>query len=325
VDARLIPVNAFIALSSPRATSWPNPLFEIGYRMEGLEVPATAASSRVVIDCVAFDPSSNRFLLGEGKSGYNIEPGQAQRYGRVDPQDLVRLIGVTITTRGEQTAEPLYVCVAEATERILLGLSEAGCAYPVLAVSATELSLHGKPPSDSALADAFSRPVVVSGPPPAVILVDDQSDDSEFDGIVSAALVAEMARGHELIGCPDLAARAIPHLHLFATGYRNLLVRAVSRAAQRLCGAASDNFEYRGPTQTRSYAVVKVLDSPERSDPRGRTQRYQALKARMTGTTVAEHAQARQEALFDEIDLAAELEKADTDEIDVEQPREEGQ
>lgn len=90
---------------------------------------------------------------------------------------------------------------------------------------------------------------------------------------------------------------------------------SVASAAQRFCDAAPDNFEFRPPTQTRDYAVVKVVDSPERSDPRGRTQRYQALKARLTGApapTVAE----RQPSLFDEIDLAAELEKADTGEQD---------
>lgn len=323
MDARLVPVNAFIALASPRATSWPNRLYEIGYRLEGLEVPANAPRGRVVIDAVAFDPTTNRFLLGEGKAGNNVEQGQAQRYGHVDPKDLVRLIGITITTPGEQTTSPLYLCLADAIERILLGLGEAGCKYPVLAIGSTELSLHGEPPSDPAVAVAFSKPVPVAGPPPAVILVDDQSDDSEFDSVVSAALVAEVAQGRELIGCPDLAARAIPYLHLFGTSARNNLVKAVSRAAQRLCDAAPDNFEYNRQTQARTYAVVKVIDSPEQSDPRGRTPRYQALKARLTGTAVPDAARNDQASLFDEIDLAAELEKADTGEAD-DDPGEEG-
>ena len=78
MDVRLIPVNAFIALVSPRATSWPNPLYEIGYRLEGLEVPANAGDGRVVIDCVAFDAEENRFMVAEGKSGNNIEDDQAR-------------------------------------------------------------------------------------------------------------------------------------------------------------------------------------------------------------------------------------------------------
>ena len=316
MDARLIPTNAFIALASRRTTSWPNTLFEIGYALEGLEVPATAGGGRVVIDCVAFDATSNRFLLGESKHGNNINPEQARRYGQVEARDLVRLIGVTITTPGDQRADPIYICLAANVERILLGLERAGCAYPVLAVSNKEIFLQGATPPDRRLAEAFASPVPVNGPPPGVILVDGESKDTEYDGLVAAALVAEANRGTELIACPDLAARCIPYLHLYGGGVRNTLVRAVARAAQRLCEAASETFEYRSSTQARDYAVVKVLDSPERADPRGRTQRYQAIKARMRGLPPDEGDGVLQGALFDEVDLAAELEKADTGEPD---------
>jgi hypothetical protein len=319
VDARLIPVNAFIALASPRATSWPNTLFEIGYRLEGLEVPATAAGGRVVIDCLAFDPTSNRFLLGEGKSGNNIEPEQAERYGRVDPADLVRLIGVTLTTPGDLVANPIYVCLSGATERILVGLRDAKCPYPLLSIGEDEISLHGEPASDPAVSEAFSSPIGVDGPPPGLVVVDDQSSDEDYDRIVASALVAELSRGSAWVSCPDLAARAIPYLHLFGTRHRILLVKAVSRAVQRLCDATPDNFRYRGATQTRDYSVVELLDSPERSDPRGRTQRYQAIKSRLTGAPSPDAAGHEQVSLFDEIDLASELDKADTGVPDDEQ------
>lgn len=316
MEARLIPTNAFIALASPRATSWPNTLFAIGYVLEGVEIPATASGGRVVIDCVAFDASSNRFLLGESKAGNNIEPEQARRYRHVDPRDLIRLIGVTITTSGDQRADPIYICLVGSADRILLGLERAECDYPVLAVGDTEISLLGATPSDPALADAFATPVSVDGPPPGVILVDGESPDSEYDSLVAAALVAEAARGGELISCPDLAARSIPYLHLFGGGVRNTLLKAVARAAQRLCETAPETFDYRPATQSRDYAVVRVLDSPERADPRGRTQRYQAIKARMRGLPPDEGGDAIQGALFDEVDLAAELDKADTGEPD---------
>lgn len=288
----------------------------MGYRLEGLEVPVETPSGRVVIDVVAFGARRNRFLLGEGKSGGNVEQQQAQRYGLVDATDLVRLIGVTLAMPGELAADPIYLCLGDAIDRILIGLEEAGCRYPVLRVGTEAISLHGGPPADAALAAAFESPVPVDGPPPAIILVDSESDDAEYDSLVAAALVAEVAQGHEVIACPELARRAIPYLDLFAAGYRNGLIRAVSRAAQRLCEAAPESFEYRRPTQTRDYAVVKVIDSPEHLDPRGRTQRYQAIKARMTGRPVGQPSEAVQGALFDEVDLAAELDKADTGEPD---------
>lgn len=316
MDARLIPTNAFIALASRRTTSWPNTLFEIGYALEGLEVPASAGGGRVVIDCVAFDATSNRFLLGESKAGNNIKPEQARRYRELAPRDLVRLIGVTITTPGDLRADPIYICLADKAERVLLGLERAECTYPVLAVGDREISLRGATPSDPALAEAFATPVPVDGPPPGMILVDGESPDVDFDGLVAAALIAEAARGSELISCPDLAARSIPYLHLFGDRARNTLVKAVAGAAQRLCVTTSETFEYRPATETRRYAVVKVLDSPERADPRGRTQRYQAIKARMRGLPPDEGREAVQGALFDEVDLAAELDKADTGEPD---------
>lgn len=322
MDPRLIPVNAFIALASPRSTSWPNPLFEIGYRLEGLEIPVAAGGGRIVIDSVAFNAASNRFLDAEGKSGNNVEEEQARRYGQVDPRDLVRLIGVTISSPGELSAAPIYVCLEDATERILVGLEAAECPYPVISVGHERVSLHGGPPADPAIADAFREEVVVPGPPPGAILVDDHSDDAEFDPIVAAALMAEVAQGSEVVSCPSIAARGIPYLDLFASGHRNTLLKAVTRAAKRLCDAASESFEFRDSTQARPYAVVKVIDSPENADPRGRTQRYQAIKGHMAGTPV-EEAGKTQGSLFDEIDLAAELEKADTGEPETDEQEEE--
>jgi hypothetical protein len=130
-----------------------------------------------------------------------------------------------------------------------------------------------------------------------------------------------MTQGNEHIGITELTARAIPHLHLFGAGHRSRLVQQVERAAQRICNSSPDNFQFRSRTATRNYSVIKVVDSPERADPRGRTQRYQAIKARLIGTTPRPE-DSRQGSLFDEIDLAAELEKVDTENLDDVESRE---
>lgn len=322
MEARLIPLNAFIALAAPAVTSWPNTLHVLGYQLEALEVPATTDAGRVVIDCVAFHADENRFLLAEGKSGGNIEPDQARRYSEVDPRSLVTLIGVTVSTPGELTSEAIYLCLEEFADRIVLGLSQAGCDYPVIAVGERQLTLHGSGKLDSPLVRAFSTPVSVPGPPPAIILVDELSADVEYDDLVSAALVAAVAKGEEMISCTDLTARAIPYLHLFGARHRNDFVKAVAAAAERLSAAAPETFEFRAPTQSRDYAVVRVQDSPEQSDPRGRTQRYQSIKSRMTGAS-GEPVGEVQGSLFDDVDLAEELEKADTEVSDPETTNEE--
>ena len=118
MDARLIPLNAFIALVSPAGTSWPNPLHGAGYRLEALELPLDAAGGRVAADAVAFSPDMNRFLVVETKSGRNVRPEQARRYGQVDAHQLVRHTGVTVARDDEVTVEPLYVCLADNVDRI---------------------------------------------------------------------------------------------------------------------------------------------------------------------------------------------------------------
>lgn len=66
---------------------------------------------------------------------------------------------------------------------------------------------------------------------------------------------------------------------------------------------------FRHPTASRDYSIVEVVDSPERADPRGRTQRYQAIRRRLQGSTGDDPIPARQQVLFDSLDLGSELEE----------------
>lgn len=76
------------------------------------------------------------------------------------------------------------------------------------------------------------------------------------------------------------------------------------------------NFRFRPPTASRDYALVDVVDSPERADPRGRTQRYQAIRRRFRGQDSLEPRAAQQPALFDSLDLGTELEEPEASELD---------
>ena len=118
MDARLIPLNAFIAVASPSGISWPNHLHSGGCKLEALELPLDAAGGRVVADTVAFSPGMNRFLVVETKSGRNIPPDQARPYGHVEVHQLVRHTGVTAARDDGLTVEPLYVCLADNVDRI---------------------------------------------------------------------------------------------------------------------------------------------------------------------------------------------------------------
>ena len=309
MDASLIPLNAFIGLVSPPGTSWPNPLFDAGYGLVALELPLDAKEGRVVADAVAFNPGTNRFLVVEAKSGRNIRPEQARRYGLADGPQLVRHTGVTVEREREIAVEPVYVCMADNADRILTGLREAGCAYPVLSIDEQAITLHGDADQHADLTRIFSSSVAVSGWPPTIVRVDEDSDSNEFDAIASQALLAEVNLGRSQISVRDLAGRAIPHLHIYGTRYRNSLIKKLGQALERHCEASATNFRFRPPTASRDYPVVEVVDSPERADPRGRTQRYQAIRRRVQGRSADEPVSAQQPALFDSLDLGTELEE----------------
>ena len=100
VDARLLPLNAFIGLCTPDHL-WPSPLAELGYTIRGLEIPVTVGDGRVVVDAVAFRETTRSFMAAEAKSGRNVNVDQAQAYGGIQPADLVRGSRVTDTSAGQ--------------------------------------------------------------------------------------------------------------------------------------------------------------------------------------------------------------------------------
>ena len=243
MDARLIPLNAFIGLVSPPGGSWPAPLHDAGYELVALELPMDAEGGRVVADAVAFNAATNRLLVVETKSGRNIRFEQARRYGLVDAQQVVRHTDVTVSRGGGLAVEPLYVCLSENADRIQRGLKAADCGYPVLAVSEDGIAMRGTASASPELANAFPSPLRVPGWPPTLIRVDAESDAAQFDMVTAQALVAEVSLGRSPISSPELAARAIPHLHIYGTGYRNNLIKKVEQALERQCSAAATNFK----------------------------------------------------------------------------------
>ena len=306
VDRRLIPVNAFIALTARGPSSWPSPLADAGYRLEGLEIPLRTENGLIVVDAVAFNPTLNRFIAAECKSGNNVENEQAVRYGMLDANELVRSTGVTITEPGRVEVHSCYVCLSESADRVELGLSKAGCSYPIFVVGDHDVTLRnaGSLPEIVGIVEAG---LTVPGPPPAIVRVDDESPDEDYDRVVSAAFMAHVARGDPMVSTIDLAGDAVPHLPLYGAGHRHTIQKRVEQAAQRACDRSPENFEYRGRTSVRDHGVVTIVDSPERSDPRGRTQRYQAIAGRLGGLVPTGRAEFEQPGLFDDVDLDAEL------------------
>lgn len=314
MDARLIPLNAIIGLASPPSSSWPNRLHDAGYTLVALELPLDTAEGPVVADAVLFAEVVNHFLVVETKSGQNVDPDQARRYNLVGAHQLVRHAGVRVARDKSLNVETLYVCLSANVARILHGLQQAGCTYPVIDVGDQQITPHNAKHS-AHLAGIFPGPITTSGWPPTVIGVDADSAVDEFKPIVARALVRELSLGTSSVGVPDLAGRAITHFHIYGARHRMRLIKKVEQAARQCCEAAPETFRFRPRTATRDYSIVDFIDSPEQNDPRGRTQRYQALERRMRGMPTAP-ATDLQPALFDSIDVGTELEALEADESD---------
>jgi hypothetical protein len=285
MDPRFAPLNALIAFCSTTRTSWPRPMYDCGYQLAALEFPAKAGNGRVVVDVVAWAPNHTRLALGEAKAGANVDEAQAKRYSDVNPSTLVQTLNVTVTKADPPRAQIVYAVQAQHKDRVLLGLSKAGVTYPVLSISATDVRRVGGEFDDPALVAAFAAPISVLSPPPGIITIDAESSDAEFDAMLNSSLVALASRQGESMTVRALTEDAIRHLFLYPTGYQQRLVKKMESAARRAAAAAPETFSYTPPSAARSVGTVHVLDNPENADPRGRTQRYQALAARFASPT----------------------------------------
>lgn len=96
-------INKFIGLCKRNGSKdgkngkkfWPNPLHELGYRVEMIEQGIKMRSGDIVKpDVLAVSSRNLHALVAECKSGKSIEAGQDRRYGRLSPLDLANLARV---------------------------------------------------------------------------------------------------------------------------------------------------------------------------------------------------------------------------------------
>ena len=310
----LASLNAFIGMVSPPDTSWPNPLHQAGYSLAALELPLDAQGNRVVADAVAFNADTSDFIVVEVKGGKNINPQQAIRYSHVDPDRIVQDIGISVKSPQPLTVTPLYVCLQANESRIVMGLSQAGCSYPLLSVAEDSITLAaaGGPPH---LKEVFADPILTGGWPSAAIHVDVQSSAAEFDRIAAQALVAGAGSTNSSeISVPTLAEQAMPFLPLYGKHYHSRLTKKFEQAMKRSCDRSAGKYEFRRSSAGRRDSTVRIIQDPSGADPRGRAQSYQALK-RSYGGQDTDQAGFRQPTLFDQdrMGLIEELDELQAD------------
>lgn len=272
---RLVPINACISWCTPN-DGWPSPFADAGFRLAGLEIPVRDREDEtIVLDIVMWARETGWLIGGECKSGANLRGRQALRLGRVQPASLVRSASVDLASEVRLAYQPVLVCLEPHEDRILLGMRREDLSYPILVVGSASVRHAGAPFLDERLAAAWAAPLPVQGAPPGYVPLDDESSDAEFDDVVRAELVVCMARAEARITVRALTERAVRHYPLFGTRTRQRLQQRVKDAAQRIAAEQSPALRYNRDSAA-TEAHIEILRTPETTDPRGRTQAYQA-------------------------------------------------
>lgn len=314
---RLRPVNALIGLCTPGDLN-PAVLYDAGFRVAGLEIPALSPAGRVVIDVLLVHPPTSHLIVCESKSGANVDEEQARKYAGLDPRTVVLAGSVDLPTRTPPTVETLYLCLDAHTDRVLLGLAAAGVDVPVLAAGPRSVELLNRSRAGAQLAAALPSPVHLPTGIGRHIPFDEQSTAADLRPVVRSQLSALQANRVQAESVRVVAGNALPQLALYGRGAREGFMKKVGTAIRAIALDEPDTFAYQ-PNTGNHEARVQVLRTPEDNDPRGRTQAWQANGR-------PRHTQRRQDANPDQLDLLQELEAADAvgGDIDTETEQEEG-
>ncbi len=283
MEQRLLPVNALLGLASPGDLRT-GLLAAAGFRAVGIEVPVIGRLGKVVVDVVLARASDGVLLVCEAKSGRNMDGEQARKYAVLTTSEVVRQVAVTSVATPRVAV--VYATLLQHRSSIAGNLAALALSVPVAVLGASsrrvglELVLAvggaGSHPLASLLPDDQELPAALPRP----LRIDHDSPAGAVRQLVVAEVVAAMSRRETEVSIRSIMERACPPSVLFGTGARSLLQRTVDGICQHLPEELAVAVTYLPRSGVRSDAVLQLEDSPESSDPRGRTQRYQALDRR---------------------------------------------
>lgn len=130
---------------------------------------------------------------------------------------------------------------------------------------------------DPALSERFADGLPIIGPPPELLRFDEESTSEEFLSPVRATLVEQQAHRRDIITVRAITERVIPQYAHFGKQAQGTLRTRVEQAARRIADEMPGTYGYRPKTEGHDEAAVRILETPEDRDPRGRTQSYQRI------------------------------------------------
>jgi len=278
VEQRLLPVNALLGLASP-GDDRVGLLAAAGFRVVGIELPVTGSMGKVVVDVVLARATDGTVLVCEAKSGRGIDEQQARKYAALTVVDVVQQVGITSVVTTLRIGV-VYATLSLHRNTIAGRLEDLALAVPVavLGASSRRVGLVVTAPAGAGghpLARLFPDDLELPAALPRPLRIDHESPADAVRPLVVAEVTAAMSRRETEVGMRSLTERV-----LFGTGARNRLQRTVDDIARHLPDELSVAVSYLPRSGARDAAVLQLQETPETADPRGRTQKYQALDRR---------------------------------------------
>ncbi len=286
LETRLKPINALVGLTI-RGDLNPPILADAGFELAGLEVPARGGGENprtVVIDAVLHRPTDGLIIACECKSGANVEAVQASTYGTLKSEEVVLGASITLRSKKQPRLETLYVALEKHTNRIRQGLDALELNWPILRVGEGALTLDFTPTCNTEFQQVWpSTSVNLVAPVASHIPFDEYSPLEAVKGAIMAVLIQTMTHRKPYISVESICSQAAPHWIIYGKQRKGELLRIVEEACRSLSESElKEKIFFERRSERRQESLVRILETPESLDPRGRTQRYQAI-ARMTG------------------------------------------
>jgi len=215
----------------------PRGLYELGFRVETVEIRFTNSDRRTVApELIIASEQIHHTVLFEWKSGANTDTDQLQRYSRITTEDLV---AKAYLTRGKCTIHDIAVIGKdEHRDRIPIGIEEGGYDFPVLVVVADGLEtiLNGFHVAET---DAAFRRLTVNWDtlPTTFFPVDADSELWEFAEHAIPLVLQEMQKGSPRVLANEIGKDIVPLWETMRPDYQgrleNKIEAVIDRAARR--------------------------------------------------------------------------------------------
>ncbi len=278
MDPRLVPINGLIALLRGEG-GWPALLKDQGFERHQLEVTLTTPVGDTRVDAVIYRLDPHLVLLGECKSGRNINEPQARKYEAATAEVLRRTAALPPRLRSAAAVEvrPLFVGTEEHRADLEGGLRRLSIDAPLLTVGPDRVRLSDT--SSISGLDDFDQSHG-AGLPPARFSVDHQSSTEEVREVLLPEVVAAQARSEDFLAIESLCAAVLPEWPILAPGPQGEFIKKAERVVRELAANELRGRIRLDPGARGQRSRVVIISTPASNRPQGRTQAWQAEQLR---------------------------------------------